>query len=307
MNTFNWEIYIQNYPDLQAAGINTRVKALHHYNRYGKKENRTDQLLPNFECIISGEKIQLKCDYFIGSDSDIQFNPIISIEIKKFPEKWIKKSSDVTKECKIFCYTHILEESILLLKDINYPFDIYFHNSDHPFLQKHYTLLSQIKNLKKIYAQNNTVKEVITLPIGQANTQWKHGNHNILKFKMKSLQKTKDIFLNFSITTPKRVGLRDILHFIPWVENKEYSEYIDTLAEHRYCVCVEGNGLDTHRFWECMYLKVIPICVKNEWTKIVKDIYPMILLDKWEDLNFIHLEYNVDWDIIDKLNIKYYI
>ncbi|AYV82670.1 MAG: hypothetical protein Hyperionvirus2_38 [Hyperionvirus sp.] len=37
---FNWEIYINNYYDLLAAGINNRVKALAHWNRYGKKERR---------------------------------------------------------------------------------------------------------------------------------------------------------------------------------------------------------------------------------------------------------------------------
>jgi hypothetical protein len=38
---FDWKTYVQNYPDLQAAGINTEKKALHHYNRFGKKEGRT--------------------------------------------------------------------------------------------------------------------------------------------------------------------------------------------------------------------------------------------------------------------------
>ena len=63
---FDWEQYIENYADLKAAGINTQQKALQHYNRYGKRENRIDKIV-NFNFIISGEKIQLKCDYFIGS------------------------------------------------------------------------------------------------------------------------------------------------------------------------------------------------------------------------------------------------
>ena len=41
MVDFDWKNYIENYPDLQAAGINTREKALKHYTRFGKRENRT--------------------------------------------------------------------------------------------------------------------------------------------------------------------------------------------------------------------------------------------------------------------------
>jgi hypothetical protein len=137
---------------------------------------------------------------------------------------------------------------------------------------------------------------------------WKHGNNNILLSKInENVQKTKEIFLNFSITTPKRNGLRNTLYFIPWVENKEYEDYINTLAEYRYCICVEGNGLDTHRFWECIYLKVIPICVKNEWTEIVKEKFPMIIIDSWESLKDIKLTYNVEWEKYKNIFMDYYI
>ena len=40
MNCFDWQQYIEDYPDLQAAGIDTREKAIKHYNLFGKRENR---------------------------------------------------------------------------------------------------------------------------------------------------------------------------------------------------------------------------------------------------------------------------
>jgi hypothetical protein len=39
-NHFNWKIYINKNPDLLKAGINTSIKALNHWNKYGKIENR---------------------------------------------------------------------------------------------------------------------------------------------------------------------------------------------------------------------------------------------------------------------------
>ena len=37
---FNWEFYCNYYKDIKEAGINTKEKALHHWNRYGKREGR---------------------------------------------------------------------------------------------------------------------------------------------------------------------------------------------------------------------------------------------------------------------------
>ena len=40
MNYFDWNDYIQNYPDLQAAGIKTQQQAINHWKRHGRNENR---------------------------------------------------------------------------------------------------------------------------------------------------------------------------------------------------------------------------------------------------------------------------
>lgn len=41
MENFNWEAYLENYPDLQ--GITTQIDAWRHYQRFGIHENRTDE------------------------------------------------------------------------------------------------------------------------------------------------------------------------------------------------------------------------------------------------------------------------
>ena len=268
------------------------------------------------------------CDYFIGSKEDINYNPVIYSEVIKHPWKWIdlfcKKPIELKSKSKyilkIFCYTWIPGNHLDLLKNIllqiNEPFLLYFHNSDGNFLKEHYTVLN-LPNCKQIYSQNNTVPQVITLPIGQANSQWKHGNEKLLLKSMNSkIEKTNNIFLNFTITTPLRIDCKNILlnKGISWIENKEYSDYLNTLATYRYCICVEGNGLDTHRFWECLYLGVIPICVKNEWTDRNCNEYPMIVLNNWNELcneklinfDFVNFEGNFDFVNFDFLNLKHF-
>ena len=122
MNPFDWKQYILNYTDL--THLNEK-SALKHYNNFGKKEGRTDKKIienNNFasqNCvdfkskIISGEKIQLICDYFIGTKEDINYNRVIYSEVIKHPWKWIdlfsEKPIEIKNEklLKIFCYTWI--------------------------------------------------------------------------------------------------------------------------------------------------------------------------------------------------------
>ena len=42
MDSFDWEQYLHNYPDLKKFGIDSFAKAWSHYNRYGINENRSD-------------------------------------------------------------------------------------------------------------------------------------------------------------------------------------------------------------------------------------------------------------------------
>lgn len=60
----------------------------------------------------------------------------------------------------------------------------------------------------------------------------------------------------------------------------------DFLHKSVYCLSPRGCGVDTHRFWEALYLNTIPVVVKTNtvFDKIYK-LFPCLLLDRWEDLN----------------------
>jgi hypothetical protein len=65
------------------------------------------------------------------------------------------------------------------------------------------------------------------------------------------------------------------------------------LSEYAFCICPEGHGVDTHRFWECMYLRVVPIMLRTPFSMILEyNHYPVVLLDSWEDLDESTLDYS---------------
>lgn len=73
--------------------------------------------------------------------------------------------------------------------------------------------------------------------------------------------------------------------------------YKRLLSQYRYCVCPEGNGYDTHRLWEALYLKVVPIVKRSPFITCLQRSMnlPMVVLERWEDLNPSALNYQAQW------------
>ena len=70
-------------------------------------------------------------------------------------------------------------------------------------------------------------------------------------------------------------------------------ENLKRLKDYEFCICPEGNGVDTHRLWEAIYLKTIPIVVKSEFTNIlIKNNIPVVVLENWSELDVEKLQYH---------------
>lgn len=287
--------------------------------------------------IITGEKIQNLCDYYIGTLCDLNFNPVIRnqtskhINLDNYDIEIIKK----LKVKNIFCYTHLIDGQIanfnnercinnlkniyIILSNISTKFNIIFHNSDGVFKKEHKRIL-QISNVNKIFTQNLSIEpeeRIIPLPIGIANSMWSHGNFNIWKQILKNnnlINKPNFIYFNFNISTNtvKRKKCYNVITSknIPNLPNTDYLNYLTILSEYKFAICPEGNGIDTHRFWECLYLKVIPICLKNHITEYYSKNFPIVLLDDWNDLNIEKIDKifkNANWENYDMLNFDNYV
>lgn len=284
--------------------------------------------------IINGEKFQMLCEYYIGSLNDLNFNPLIRTQSSKFIniDNYNIENIKKMKINNIFCYTHIIDgikadydnnkciknfqNLIIILSNITTPYNIIFHNSDGCFKDEHKTLL-KLPNIKNIYAQNITIEpeeRIIPIPIAVANTMWPHGNLNIWNYILENhnlTNKPKHIYFNFNINTnsAKRNECYNIIKSknIPNLPNMDYMNYLKILLSYKFAICPEGNGIDTHRFWECLYLKVIPICLKNYVTQYYSKLFPILLLDDWNNIDEHSLQvfYNTaNWNNYDLLDFE---
>lgn len=258
--------------------------------------------------LISGEYIQDLCDISISKKEQKEFESqkqLDSIDIDNFdfsnfdnpPFVYVNSSLINISKKK-------LKESKLYhkLKQFQNPFNLILHNSDDPFDKVHLKYF-KIKNIKRIFTQNmNTAhKNLFPLPIGLGNEMWEYGDKELFKKHLDNLpEKTKFIHFNFTVKGGARDEFRPqcykaaINKGITEAPSLKFPQYLEELKKYKYCLSPEGNGIDCHRMWECLYFKVIPICHRNVLTEYFSKIFPIVLVDDWNDLDIEYLEKNYE-------------
>lgn len=240
--------------------------------------------------IFSGEQFQNICNVYISSYEALQYNPNILMQKEKhllftdIPEKYNNPKY-------VFTYTHTLDELIRHLYKFQNAFVLLTHNSDYNITEKYNDLLNDSK-LIHMYSQNPCIvhPKLSMLPIGIANSMWPHGDLTRVNAYRFNNSKEYTIYFNFQITTNynKRNSCKEILinKGLPFIPNLPFHIYIQILSLHKFSICPEGNGVDSHRIWESLNCGTIPILLRSTFTEYIEKVYPCILLDSWEDFSY---------------------
>ena len=258
--------------------------------------------LPDDE-IICGENIQNICDVVIVTNDTINCNPNIYSFSKDI--KYITELDNLDKYNSIFVKTDILNQFYNKFGNMIENKIILTHNSD---IEIDESYIKNIDLLYKQFSQNCLFKnpKLVPIPIGIENRQWfDHETfHNIRKSK--DIKKTKDFYFFFSLNThPSRIECYNSLkNKLIWNEKRDKENYFIELKKHKYAICPRGNGIDTHRLWECLYLDVIPIVISSDFINI--DNLPIIILNNWNEFNKENILNEFNNLINSKVCINYY-
>ena len=220
-----------------------------------------------------------------------------------------EKVIDIIKESRIFFVkTDIMDQfKSKILPIIDKKFILITHNSD-----KKSGLDKDIINnnfLIKWYGQNMALNtKTFGIPIGLANKQWTNSDYKICKKNYKTFdKKNKLVYFNFSNKTNKnRCIIEKIFIDKGFVKNtnKKWEKYIEELSEHFYCISPEGNGVDCHRIWECIYVGTIPIVKKSKFMFNYFKGLPILWVDNFHIVTEKFLEDKKSL-FLDKMNINY--
>ena len=152
------------------------------------------------------------------------------------------------------------------------------------------------ESVKVWYSQNNAISgdaRVRLLPIGLENLSLGRGGRKKY-FKLFHSNKIENRVLvpPFSPTNSirKKVVLecRKNAKVFDVVTQMTYErEYFNLIGRYRYVLCLEGNGFDTHRLWETLYLGSFPVVLKSDWSiKLNALNLPILIVDSIDEINY---------------------
>jgi hypothetical protein len=218
----------------------------------------------------------------------------------------------------IFCKTDYLISEFDNIRKLNNDVILISGNSDYCIDSN---LINQLpKNVRKWYAQNALVTNDVVkcLPLGIENSFSSHRgeyhgigySHALIKESVingySDYKPSKFIYSNFNVMTNphhrnpiKKISLES--NFIDW-EEPIYSieNFLQKILDYESVLCPDGNGPDTHRFYETLYMNRIPITFNLTMYNNLHHIYPIICIDDVNNLT----DYNFLRDKINEVKTK---
>lgn len=175
-----------------------------------------------------------------------------------------------------------------------------FFEKVHPKINARYVLISHNadNNIREIdiddkiihwYSQNLLFnnQKVTPLPIGLINSRYSSDTALLKKAQLKPYDKKNKIVLSFA-THMGRLEVKNKLIGLETTEDLPSTDklnYYEKIAGYKFVASPEGNGIDCHRTWESMYLKSVPILIRNVTTSFFEKIgLPVLLINTWDEI-----------------------
>lgn len=272
---------------------------------------RIKQELKNIYLSKLRKFISLSSYPYISGDTFRQLSDHIYDERKNIDLLKIK-NKDI-----VFVKTDYLEQFISkYLNNIDKKIALIFHNSDFSFEEKH---VKYFKNKNVIvFSQNLNINftkttNIYPIPIGIENRSY-FLNGKLKNFN-KALRNSSNEFKNKLIlcgfnpnTNNERKKILEIIsknENINFLKYSSHSKYLQSVSEHKFNLCPEGNGLDTHRFWETLIMGSIPIVKSNNLVlNFEKFDIPVLILEEWSELGNLNKEFLNKFYINQNLKLK---
>jgi hypothetical protein len=247
------------------------------------------------------------------------------------------RPEELHKDRPNIVYTHTMYVGSLfeLLQDfLQYQFVVITHNSDNRISLNYrscspaiYTTLDGFgQNVDYFNLPSNVImwftknvncfdRRIEAIPIGLENDMWfpEISKKKKIEDKLKEPHSYKNlVYMNFNINTnpAKRQECYNYFKDFPWVtvdmkaNGSGFDSYIDNLYNHKFVLCPEGNGIDTHRTWETLYLGSVPIEIGNENNRFWSDL-PMVTVRNWQEVTVEYLAKRLDQMIEVEPNTEY--
>lgn len=148
-----------------------------------------------------------------------------------------------------------------------------------------------------IYSANGVVfgDRVHPFPHGIERKMYPGYNHHeiLQKFMITDaiwktiLYPNKLLFICHREDTGNRGNLRDLFRDKEWTTvapHLEYEEYLSGIKNHKFVLCPSGNGIESARNWETLYMRRVPVFKRHPYLEEMFKDFPVLFVDEFEDV-----------------------
>ena len=86
----------------------------------------------------------------------------------------------------------------------------------------------------------------------------------------------------------KRMGIKSLFYDKDWAEVNEqrvsYDTFLSNLSNSKFMICPIGNAIDCHRNWEVLYMRRVPVMVRDPYLEKLYEDYPVLFVDNYKDV-----------------------
>jgi hypothetical protein len=220
------------------------------------------------DAFITGNGLAARCRYVINYDD-------------------LKINHDVQNDWW-FCKSEFIEHFFARYTPSE-DFVLFSHNSDRP-IDRGLRRFLRRRRLVAWFATNANTRhpKLRPFPLGIANPRWPHGDSATLKLVQRAnLPKTNLFDASYDVGTfpPARECCREQTGIAP-APRRDFEQYLTGLASSYFCIAPRGNGIDTHRVWEALYLRTVPVVTRSLVAEHHGDL-PIIVVDDWSQFRSI--------------------
>jgi len=270
------------------------------------------------EDFISGWNLSQKCDFVFCGNRTRNENGHLYPEIVMAMNTLEVKDGDT-----VYCKTDMLPMLRRNLHRDRVSVHLVTHDSDFSINKQVFDSINDFCNILSWKAINVDHKhpKLSSIPIGLAN------DYCPITLKKKEIMEVEDkeadklLYINFNTQTNSQER-EPVYHKFSDTDKvtkrnpndiQSKQQYLDEVTNHKFVICPRGNGIDTHRLWECLYLGLIPV-VKDCLNVRFYDDLPILIVDDFLDLvgeeDWLEKTYQEfsekEWNL-DKLTTEYWI
>ena len=63
-----------------------------------------------------------------------------------------------------------------------------------------------------------------------------------------------------------------------------YHTFLSNLSNSKFMICPIGNAIDCHRNWEVLYMRRVPVMVRDPYLEELYKDYPVLFVDNYKDV-----------------------